>query len=235
MIEAAYKIIEDLLSTLNNVLTVKSTNIVNPTTTEIVVCDPLWAHAFPCSLVYNGGNSFVVKSMVFVNNSYTLTLSGSSYNVNEVTSLKAPTFYHGTTIATNTELNKTQTQIFPIVYLYEVLNETFFSRRSTNVLERESNFRLFFLTSTPKAGWTTDCHYVNAVDPMAQMAHLFIKNINNSKCYNNVEDYNIVYHAKFGNYDREGHLTAIFDKEPMSGVELEITIQKKKENKCTDC
>lgn len=232
MKEPVYKIVQSLLDSMPNILTISATNIIDPRTVEITVCDPLWAHPLPCKLVSNGGNDFTITNIVSSGDDYVITLSGLNYNVSEATTLKMPTFFHGTTRLTNIEMQKTKGNISPTVYLYEVLSENFYSKESLSALEREANVRLFFLTSADPAKWTTDCHYENAIEPMAQMAHHFVNNINNTRCFNDVDDYKIIYHANFGNYDRKGHFEKIFDKDHFSGVELSINIQKRKSNKC---
>jgi hypothetical protein len=120
-----------------------------------------------------------------------------------------------------------------MIYLLEVLEDTFFNRDAQN--ERESDLRLFFLTQANFVDWKTQDTYTNAITPMREMAYQFIDTLNKSKKIGIFAEYRLVNHTKFGVYVTDkGYEQRIFD-DNLAGVELRINLPILQENDCKVC
>lgn len=146
-----------------------------------------------------------------------------------------PYYFHGTVIQTNLELEQISNSSLktPMIYLLEVLEDTFFNRDAQN--ERESDLRLFFLTQANFVDWKTQDTYTNAITPMREMAYQFIDTLNKSKKIGIFAEYRLVNHTKFGVYVTDkGYEQRIFD-DNLAGVELRINLPILQENDCKVC
>jgi hypothetical protein len=231
------EIIGDLLSTLPNTFKVGMVVLVDANTTTFETCDPLWSYVSTATKVYNSANAFNITDITYSANKYTITLNGTGFNVDNATTLQRPSYFHGTTLATDKELlnnrnGNNKGEKYPILYLYEVLAEFFYTDKSKSALERESDLRLFFLSEANEKVWNTDEHYDNVINPMANLAHLFNVHVDNQAGFHVDDRYKITYHANFGNYRTNGHFEKIFTDVPLSGVELTNKITKRKFKDC---
>lgn len=237
MINPISEIVGELLSTLPNVFKVGTVVLVNSNTTTFETCEPLWAYVSPTAKVLNTGNEFNITNISYSANKYTITLNGTGFNADNATTLQRPSYFHGTRVQTNKELLNKKTgnnkgEKYPILYLYEVLAEFFYTERSNSAFERESDLRLFFLSEADSSTWSTDEHYENAINPMSNLAHLFTKHIDTLAAFRVDERYKITYLANFGNTNAAGNFEKIFSDVPLSGSELTLTLTKRKDNEC---
>jgi len=145
-----------------------------------------------------------------------------------------PYYFHGTVIQTNLELEQISNSSLktPMIYLLEVLEDTFFN--DDNRLEREADLRLFFLTQANFVDWKTQDTYNNAIAPMRSLCYSFIDTLNSSKIISNFAQYRVINHTKFGVYMTDkGYEKRIFD-DNLAGVELRITLPVVRVNNCNN-
>lgn len=153
------------------------------------------------------------------------TIEGNTIPTGLVITLPELKYYHGTVIATKSELDKKQLSVdkFPMVYLLEVLEDNFNNEEDSRI-DRNSNLRLFFLSETAGNDWSTDNHYDYSIKPMRNMVYNFINYINNSNKIGKFDTYKAINHAKFGVYTADkGHTRRVFNDD-LSGVELKIDL-----------
>ena len=146
-----------------------------------------------------------------------------------------PYYFHGTVIQTNLELEQITNSNLktPMVYLLEVLEDTFFNRDAQN--ERESDLRLFFLTQANFEDWKTQDSYKNAIEPMRSLCYSFIDVLNKSKNIGIFASYRVINHTKFGVFVTDkGYEERIFN-DNLAGVELRITLPILQVNDCINC
>jgi hypothetical protein len=150
--------------------------------------------------------------------------------------IPAPNYWHGTVTQTNVELNQENDdrKKTPLVYLYEVLKD----RRSRNEELSPNRFvdiAIFFMEDANFKDWLTDDHYKNVIQAMDNLAEDFIIFVGTSKLtgFSEIENYDIIPHAKFGYYDANGHKKNLFDFN-LSGVELRMTLPLNEEE-CKKC
>jgi hypothetical protein len=148
--------------------------------------------------------------------------------------LPKPFFISGTRIATNREwtlaeqgdlLKKT-----PLIWLLHDLRYFKYGRES--VYEWESDIRIFFIDETNNADYYTKDHIENVVEPMSELANLFIESINKNRSYKTIESFEVINFTRFGVEESNGYVKNILDAN-LSGIELRINLVKYKENcKC---
>lgn len=148
--------------------------------------------------------------------------------------LPKPFFISGTRIATNREwtlaeqgdlLKKT-----PLIWLLHDLRYFKYGRES--VYEWESDIRMFFIDETNNADYYTKDHIENVVEPMSELANLFIESINKNRSYKTIESFEVINFTRFGVEESNGYVKNILDAN-LSGIELRINLVKYKENcKC---
>lgn len=148
--------------------------------------------------------------------------------------LQKPYFISGTRIATNREwtlaeqgdlLKKT-----PLIWLLHDLR--YFKYGKESVYEWESDLRIFFLDETDITDYYTKDHIDNVVEPMSELANLFIQTINKNRSFKTIESYEIINFTRFGIEEPNGYVKNILDAN-LSGIELRINLVKYKENcKC---
>jgi hypothetical protein len=220
---AFYKIIETWISLLPNEFNVLSYVDNLDGTHTIEVCNPLWA-TFSCvETIHNNGNGYIVKSIAENGDNFDIIVEGSfAIDLNVPTTLDKPYFYHGTLSAVKSELKEKPDMWdkLPMIYLYEVIRESFNVRSQ---IERTADIRLFLLSEANVNEWTTDCHYVNVINPMTNLGHLMIETLKDNPYFGYPEEYDLTYHANFGRYNNKGHDEKIFS-EDVSGCELSLAI-----------
>ena len=147
--------------------------------------------------------------------------------------LTAPFFITGTRLAANNEWTIANNNLkfkTPIIWLLETTRERIFGREQT--LERASDLRLFMLDETNVKDYFTKDHRVQVVQPMTQLANSLIEVINAKANFEDVEEFQLITFSRFGVEQETGFIKNILDAN-LSGVELQFTLQKYKENcKC---
>ena len=216
--------ITDIIETLVNQLTF--TELINDLidntdgTFTIEVCNTF--HVQPvCSKIDIGGTFYKVTQVV---NNTSITFTASVAPVGTTFSIEGPKYFHGTRIAINNELTKiTQgSEKMPMVFVWEVIREIFNNDR-TKSLERTSDLRIFFLGQRPPGVDKTDKIYTDAVVPMWNLSHEFIKLITKSCLIDKFNDYTLINFAKFGVEGTSGASDSFFNEE-LGGVELRIDL-----------
>ena len=171
---------------------------------------------------------YTIQSTVY---NESITITGNPLPTATSFDIPAPFYFHGTVIKTNLELiNLDQFDKMPMVYLLEVLEDDFLHR--DEIIDRNSDLRLFFLTSANFTEWKTGDHYKNAIEPMRSLAYNFIDAVDSSKIIDTFAIYSMINRANFGVYVTDkGNESRIFN-DNMSGVELRIPLPIKKDLTC---
>lgn len=158
---------------------------------------------------------------------------GQSGQPEDVIYLPDPFWITGTKLATNTEWSKAEKNLMkktPLAWLLEVIRLRKYGRDS--VIEFESDLRMFFLDETNVTQYYTADHRANVVYPMERLALEFIKQIEENKNFQTIDNYDIITFSRFGVERENGMFQNVLDAN-LSGVELRITLTKFKENcKC---
>ena len=130
------------------------------TSTMITLDSILHARAgMPVTIVTPSGSSANSVSE-FDHTAETVTVGGDVSDLTSVT-LQTPFFFHGTPYATNAHISRLDdVSKVPMIYLYEIIRETFGDRLTTNT---EAEVKLFFLDVANFSDWTTDDHYSNVI------------------------------------------------------------------------
>jgi hypothetical protein len=216
-------IVEDLIGQLEIVVPFDTITDNGDSTYTIESCDT--GYLFPCYKFDIGGVVYTVLNEV-----------GKEFVFNERT-LDALKYYHGTVIATKEELDRKElsSDKFPMAFLLEVLEDDFNNRDDSRV-DRNSNFRLFFLSETDENNWNTEEHYEFSIKPMRSLLYKFINHLNGSNLIGEIDSYKAINHAKFGVYlsSKGGHTQRIFN-DKLSGVELRIDLPILKSRVCYSC
>lgn len=150
------------------------------------------------------------------------------------TFLPNPFFQTGTKLAANVEWTKVLTSLIdktPLVWLLEIIREQKFGRG--DVREFETSLRIFFLDETDPTQFLTQDNRREIVEPMAELAESFLDVIKANKNFKTIENYTIVSFSRFGVETEQGVVQNILDAN-LSGVELQFTLTKYKEN-CKSC
>jgi hypothetical protein len=147
--------------------------------------------------------------------------------------LTPPFWITGTKMATNREWTIAGDHLenkLPLIWLLEVFGETGYGKGS--VIERDMELRLFFLDETDPAQYYTTDHRKQVVQPMQQLMGEFIETVKRLRQFKTVDEYRYKTFSRFGTEDEKGVLQNVLDAN-LSGVSLEITLSKYKENcKC---
>ena len=145
--------------------------------------------------------------------------------------LAAPYFISGTRISANREWSIAEqgdlTKKTPIVWLLSDVRYFKYGRES--VYDWESDLRIFFLDETNVTDYYAKDHVENVVEPMAELANLFIKAVEKSRSFKTLETYEIINFTRFGVEETNGYIRNILDAN-LSGVELRIKLVKYKNN-----
>ena len=182
-------------------------------------------HVQPCfSRITIGAESYKVTDVV---NNQSITFTAGAAPVGDSYTVAAPEYLHGTRVAINNEIDrrvKNNMSSFPLVFVWEVIREIFNLDFDTTI-ERESDLRIFFLGRRPDSVDKTDTLYDDAVIPMSNLAHEFVKLLQGNKCTFGELDgnYTLINYAKFGTESTNGATDSFFNPE-LSGVELRINL-----------
>lgn len=215
-------IIDDQIGELNFTIEIESVALNEAGQTVITSCNIF--HAQPGFSVSIDNVSYRITD---INGSTQIILPGDlTTALTGVTSfdLYRPYFFHGTPLATNTELqnatniasNKT-----PMFWLHEGFEEKFYTDQ-TITLERDSFFDLYALTQADHDNWLTDDAYHYAIEPMRRMAETLIQQMQNTPGIFQQKDfdYRITGIAKFDvTLTNKGTLKNLF-LDNLSGVRI---------------
>jgi hypothetical protein len=194
-------------------------------------CDTKWARVG--KIVYDQSANQYQITKVDVDISITLAPIGHTNEPTDILYLPTPFWITGTKLATNAEWSKAEKSLMkktPLAWLLEVIRLRKYGRDS--VIDFESDLRMFFLDETNVTQYYTSDHRENVVFPMERLALEFIKQIENNRNFQTIDQYDIVTFSRFGVERENGMFQNVLDAN-LSGVELRITLTKFKENcKC---
>lgn len=190
----------------------------------IVVCDVYHAQA-GFSVTINGYDYLIVSV-----NDETLTLVISSATAPAPTpgdtfEMYRPVFYHGTPIATNTELVQ-QPDAFaktPMVWLLETFKDRFYEAPD-DARDRDVTARLFFLTQSDHEAWLTGDAYHNAIKPMRRLMEVFKRKLESQPGNYDMTNfkYDAINYAKFGVYVANRGTDKNLFADKLAGVEMSL-------------
>ena len=230
-------IVEELIGQLEIVVPFNTVTDNADGTYTILSCDT--GYLFPCYKFTLDGVTYTVLDEVgkeFVFNER-FTIKGNIIPTAIELPLDALKYYHGTVIATKEELAKKELSYdkFPMAFLLEVLEDDFNNLPDSRI-DRNSQFRLFFLSETDENNWNTEEHYEFSIKPMRNLLYKFIDHLNGSNLIGEISSYKAINHAKFGVFvsSKGGHTQRIFN-DKLSGVELRIDLPILKSRTCCSC
>jgi hypothetical protein len=223
------EIIRDLVTVLVTELTGSSAWVDNSDGTfTLPICRTYWLKAQDVITVDS-----VEYNVTDVTRDTSVTVTAASVPTELTFFLDAPSFYHGTIVQTNQELSQASKDVAdrsPMAYLFRDLTDDF--KDETDILDRESSIRLFFLHDTNFSDYTTDSADTETLEPMRSMAYFFVEEVlKASKLIGKIEDYSIRDYLKFGVENSSGYTENIFNDD-FSGVELTITLPILKKYLC---
>lgn len=225
-----YERLQPIISAINNIIDVQLHAIIG-TELTIETCNTLWLQVG--SVVIVDGLSVTVKSIV-VNESVTFDGFTNPILISSVIPIALPYYWHGTLQAVGAELNidlNNDSDVTPMIYLLEVVRESYNNNKANAIGVTSNNVRLLFLCQNNYNDWNTNEHYQYAIKPMRNLANTFITALEKSSRVGLIASYESIAHAKVGIYDSKGHSSALFSMN-LSGVELVLDIPFKKENNC---
>lgn len=235
---ATHKDIYELVNELNEAVSL-TFNIDSVTdngdgTYTLTTCDTLHLQSAIDGVGYTvdiGGNAYTVTDVTPNQN---ITVSGSVLPVVTSFTVYPLFFYHGTILATRSELHREPSYMdkYPMLYMLERIRERFIEDDESTI-EREVDLQLFFLALSDPEQWDTDDHYTRVIKPMKNAALRFVDACKEATNVESISDYTIIPHAKFGEYLDKGTVKKIFD-ESSGGVELQIQIRFMKPA-CSSC
>lgn len=202
----------------------------NATLDRFDFCATKWAR--PGKYIYKGPDQFIVNSFI-IDEALNFTPTGPVSPSNGSYQLEAPFYMTGTRLAVNEEWNLVSNDLrqkTPLVWLYEIIRTKEYGPGSA--LEYTTELRLFFLDETNVKDYYTADHRENVVMPMRNLALAFIAALKTDRKFKTVEDYTLVQFSRFGVETEKGVIKNVLDAN-LSGVELQITLTKYKQNcKC---
>ena len=182
-------------------------------------------HARTGTIVDIDGTSAEVVSFDSVLNNIEVV---GEFNSPLLVTVPNPFFFHGTPYKTNTHISYLDAgQKFPMIYLYEIIEEELQNEESSGLYEI-AELRLFFLDNANFAEWTTDQHYSEVITGQRKAAEEFKNKLNVYRLFDRPSFIKILNHANFGQFfDLKGHLQSIFN-EYTSGVEMRLKLPIRK-------
>ena len=221
-------IIEDLLAEVTTTINIDRWVSLGLGIRKAETCDTSYIHE--CMMVTIGSEQYRVKE-VKVNEYFVIHTEDSLTDL--TFEIKAPSYFHGKAIDTNAELDMIddKEEITPLVYFTEIYTDRFYP--NDELVERETDIRMFFLTTANYEDWVTNDHYEGVVKPMRNLAYKFIDVLDKSKIIGKFASYyDLTNHPKFGIYLlRKGAEKRIFD-DNYSGVEFRIRLPILKDMTC---
>lgn len=224
-------IVKDLVNNLNLQLNIKSVNSDDNLHT-IEVCNSYYLSGqyeesnTPNTIEINS-NTYDIISV----NGTEIVLRGDYTPTTGVFTIANPFFFHGTITQTNNELSQISNcfEKYPAIYLRRTFVETW--NRSSEI-EREAQLTLYFLTQANFEHWQTENFDTYAIKPMRKLCYAFIDKINNNKQLSKSNDWQITDNIKFATFVTEkGYENQKFN-DTLSGVQLDITLNIRRNYKC---
>jgi hypothetical protein len=212
-------------------------NLVSSIDNKIIgVYDPVAEVTETCKTKYARPGKYVTDES---NNQFLITEVETDEYIKSGTadgtlSLAVPYYINGTKIAANREWSIADENLFnktPIVWLLHDLRYFKYGRES--VFDWESDIRVFFLDETDILNYYTKDHITNVVEPMTELALLFIEAVNLDRRYLTIDQYEMINFTRFGTEQENGYFQNILDAN-LSGVELRLKLTRYKEN-CKNC
>jgi hypothetical protein len=201
--------------------TVEIQEVVTTGTTHVLtVCNAFWIHQ---------GMRLTIDSIVYrvtgIQYPNTITLEGSAPVAVESFVMPAPFFFHGTPIATNSDLSQIEEakDKTPMIWLMEgYVDNNDFGWRSP--FDREITARVFGLTDPVDPTQQTPEAYTNAVEPMQRMMQYFEEVLNAQQKWFNTDDLGIEFrqYPKFGVYLTSKGVEKSMFRDNLSGVEASL-------------
>lgn len=182
-----------------------------------------------------GGVDYKVIS--FVNNK-TLVIEGSVVLQGSFT-LSPPLFITDTPQGANNELKALDSDMsrHPFIWLLENFPSTFINTNSSTVAE--ARVRLFFLDIADNTEWLNKEHRDECIKPMKNLIDTFISDLQrkiSGKLSHKQTPFTVTDRVRFGIYTTDKGNTESIITEPLSGVELDITIPIRDfAVECCDC
>ena len=229
MIDEITFIVKDIVNEIDN--TIDGTYNIGLDVTEF--CNTKWLRKGK-NVTDELSNEFQITEIVYDENVSSNPLTAPLPKLNGITTIPAPFFITGTKLATNMEWTIADNDVTaktPIVWLLETIRERKFGKGS--VYHFEAELRIFFLDETNIAQFLTEDHRREVVYPMTRLAEEFIDMIGNNRKFKTIEDYTIKTFSRFGVEQDNGMFQNVLDAN-LSGVELQFTLTKFKEN-CKNC
>jgi hypothetical protein len=221
-------IIEDLLGQIDLTINIDECIDNGDGTYTIKTCNT--RHLQECKDIHIDGRKYRIVSL---EKDASIKLKGRRKP--EVDSFQAysPKYFHGKAIDTNAELSMVddKDEITPLVYFTEIYTDRFYP--NDELVERETDIRMFFLTTANYEDWITNDHYDKVIKPMRDLAYNFIETLEKSKIIGKFASYyDLTNHAKFGIYLlRKGAEKRIFN-DNYSGVEFRVRLPILKDMTC---
>jgi len=203
-----YELIEPIINALPT--TISITNVVdNGNDTHTIFTNQTLHLQASNTIIDIGGNDYTVTEVV---NNYSITVVGVDAIVVDTFEIYPIKFYHGTQIRTNIELSKEAISInkFPMVYLYEVLREQN-NLNDLEVIGREVDLRLYFLTETDFVNKDNEQRYVDAVKPMRNAYNYFIEALEQFFIVGDIDNSETTPYPIFGVETEHGMIRNIFN------------------------
>ena len=231
--ESILDILRDAVAAMPVTVEIKDV-IDNNTSYTLHVCNPL--HAQPGFKTVINGVTYRITEVT----PETITVTGSVVPVVGEFELYRPFFYHGTPIATNTELQKERnaSNKTPMVWLLRPFKERY---HNGGAYERHTTLRLFFLTQADHALWLTDQADDEAIQPMRRLLFHFLNHLatfKDSECQRVFDitnlDYDVTEYAKFGVYLNNNVDKSLF-ADQLAGVELSAVLPLYRRKHCKKC
>jgi hypothetical protein len=121
-----------------------------------------------------------------------------------------------------------------MIWLHEITRERF-NTDLLNLVDRTSECDIYFLDDADTESWLTENHDKYAIKPMRNLMAAFLDVLREQPGVDPDFVYEAFDHANFGEYFKnKGHKDKIFD-DPLSGVQLRISIQFYKDLSCVEC
>ena len=224
-------IIQDLINEFYDSLQFTATSLVDNAdgTYTLLTCDTLYLQEC-LKLTLLGVNYEIVE----VVQGESITLKG---NIAPPLTFKPYQLYYffGNIVDTNIEMHQKESNVSkrtPFIYLLEKLTDEFNNDRG-NLIDRETDLRLFFLTQSKFGKWKQSDHHDKAIIPMRNLVYKFIKFLDNSKIISNFDRYNVTDCPNFGIVRKDGGKPeALYFNDFLSGCELKITLPIYKGQHC---
>jgi len=227
MIEAS-EYIKSLVSNIDNTLDGKYDAVSGKT----FMCNTKWARIGKI-ITDSMDRKFRVTDISYDEYIIAEPLSGGAEVLDGTCYLTNPFFITGTKRATNMEWTLADSNLenkLPLVWLLEIISETGYGKSSA--LEKDIETRLFFLDETDPSQYYTKDHREQVVIPMQKLMLEFLKQVDEDKMYQTVENYRYRTFSRFGVEQETGVIENVLDAN-LSGVALELTLTRYKANcKC---